>query len=465
MDKENSERDAPHLQRTLGLASCTVTGVGVILGAGIYALVGKAAALAGSGVWISFVAAAVMAGLTGLGYAELASFIPRAGGEYHFTHRAFGAAPAFLVSWLLLAGLTVASAAVALGFAGYSAVLVDWPQPAIAVLVLALCAAVLLWGIRESVRIAAICTMAEVCGLLLVIVVGIPKLGEVDLLAAPNGLAGIGSASALIFFAYIGFEEIVQLAEEAQNPTRTIPSAVLLAIAITTVLYVSVSIAAVAVLGEEKLSQSSAPLADVVSQAIGSRARHVIVVIALMATFNTALVLMLSAARLAWGMAEDGALPSGLSRIHATRHTPWVATGTIAALAAGVVLVFRRIELIANVTNFALFVTFLVINGAVIGLRFREPDAPRAFRLPGAIAGVPLIPLAGIVTVLVLLRYVEARAIWLGIALLAAGLLARCGMVYWTGRRQLGAAPAALGGTAAGGRPLPNAQPSKERRA
>ena len=159
----------PELKRTLGLAECTLMGVGVILGAGIYALVGEAAALGGNAVWMSFVLAAVVAAFTGLSYAELASFIPRAGGEYHYAQRAFGNTVAFLVTWLLLVGLAIASAAVALGFGGYFGALAGtgtvWP----AVALIAACAGLLSWGIRQSAIFAIGCTILEVIGLVVVL--------------------------------------------------------------------------------------------------------------------------------------------------------------------------------------------------------------------------------------------------------------------------------------------------------
>lgn len=417
--------DPPRLHRTLGLVGCTFTGVGVILGAGIYALVGKAASLAGSSVWIAFAGSALMAGLTGLGYAELASFIPRAGGEYHYAQRAFGTTVAFLVSWLLLAGLAIACAAVALGFAGYLSSLLAWPEPVTAAALIVLCAVILIWGIRESVGLVAFCTTAEVLGLLLIIFFGIPKLGTVDLLDAPAGASGIASAAALIFFAYIGFEEIVQLAEETREPTQTIPRAVLLSIAIATVLYVAVATASVSVLGAERLGASKAPLADVAAAAVGPRAGQLLVGIALMSTFNTALVLLMSSARLLWGIADDGTLPAPLARVHSSRGTPWVATCVVSAFAVVIALSLERIELVTSVTNFSLFATFLAINGAVVVLRFREPDVPRPFRLPGAIWGVPVIPLLGIGAVVVLIVYVGVPAITLGSAILAVGLAVR----------------------------------------
>jgi APA family basic amino acid/polyamine antiporter len=421
MDSGNTAKQA--LRRSLGLWACTLMGVGVILGAGIYALVGKAAGLAGSAVWMSFVAASIVAGFTGLSYAELASFIPRAGGEYHYALRAYGRRIAFLVSWLLLGGLSIAAAAVSLGFGGYLEAMTGLPTAAGALLVIVLCTAMLLIGIRESVILAGACTALEVVGLLVVIVLGAPHLGDVDLLEMPHGLAGVGSAAILVFFAFIGFEEIVQLAEETRDPARTMPRALLLSIAISTLLYVLVAIAAISVVGWSALGESDSPLADVAEMAVGARSGMAIALIALFSTFNTVLVLLMSASRLVWGVAEDGALPGAVAQVLPGRRTPWLATLVVAAIAALVVIVFERIESVAELTNFALFVTFLMMNGAVVVLRFREPDAPRPFRVPGAVAGVPIVPVLGILSVLGLMSQTRLQTALVGASLVASGLL------------------------------------------
>jgi len=411
----------PRLKRSLGLVACTLMGVGVILGAGIYALVGKAAALAGNAVWLSFLGAAVLAGLTGLSYAELSSFIPRAGGEYHYVQRAFGDGLAFVVTWLLLAGLAMVSATVALGFAGYFGALAGGPAVPTAVVVIGSCTALLVYGIKESAWFAGFCTALEVIGLVVILAIGLPHVGEVDLLEMPHGLGGVVSAAALIFFAYIGFEEIVQLSEETRDPTRTIPRALLLSIVVTTVLYVLVAIAAVSVVGWEALGASDSPLADVAAAKVGPRTSVAVAVIALFSTFNTTLVMLLAGARLLWGMAGDGALPALLARVHPRRQTPWVATLFVSGLAALFVLGLRRIELVASVSNFTLFVTFVVINGAVIVLRFREPDVPRPFRVWGSLGRVPLVPVLGIASALGMATRTGATAVLVAAAVALFG--------------------------------------------
>jgi len=201
-----------NLRRTLSLFEVTISGVGIILGAGIYALIGEAAGLAGNVVWLSFALSALVAVFTGLSYAELASMFPRASAEYEYTYQAFGQLPAFLIGWLITFSGVVGAATVSLGFAGYFKALTGLPILPSALLLLAALSALILLGIKQSARVAIVLTAIEVMGLVLIILLGIPYLGRVNLLElSPLGYSGIFQASALIFFAFIGFEEVVKL--------------------------------------------------------------------------------------------------------------------------------------------------------------------------------------------------------------------------------------------------------------
>jgi APA family basic amino acid/polyamine antiporter len=290
----------------------------------------------------------------------------------------------------------------------------------------------LIYGIEQSAYVAAICTVLETIGLVVVIGVGIPNLGATNYLEfSSSGGSGVLAAGALVFFAYIGFEEIAQLAEETHDATRNIPLAVLLSIAITTVLYVLVAIAAVSVIGWERLGSSESPLADVAAVALGQHAFVGLSIIALFSTGNTVLVLIMSAARLLYGMAEDGTMPSRLAAIHQTRQSPYAATIAIACASILIIAGLRKIAIVANVTNFALLAAFLIINATVVALRYREPNTHRPFRIPLSLGRLPLIPVCGVVSSLFLLSYVGIDAILIGLGVGLTGLI-----VYWipTGR-------------------------------
>ena len=413
----------PELKRTLGLFETTLMGVGVMLGAGIYALVGQAAAEAGNAVWLAFLLASLVASCTGLSYAELSSLIPKAGGEYYYLHRAFGAFPAFLVSWLLVVGIAIAASAVALGFAGYLNALTDTNSILSACLLVMAAAVVLVIGIRQSAWVAGICTVLELLGLLVIIAVGIPKLGSTDYLElTPAGYSGVAAAATLIFFAYIGFEEIVQLSEETRDATRIIPRAILYSIAITTALYVLVAASAVSVMGWEKLGQSDSPLADVAAVALGPNAFWGLGIIALFSTGNTVLILIMSAARLLYGMAEDGTLPEFLAAIHRKRQSPYAATISVAVISVLIILGLRDLTAVANVTNFTLITAFVLINLAAIVLRFREPQTPRPFQIPGRVGRAPLVPLLGCLTSIFMLTQVGWTPMLTGLVICVAGV-------------------------------------------
>ena len=261
---------ATKLKRELGLLETTFYGVGVILGAGIYVLIGKGAGLAGNMVWAAFAIGALIAAFTGLSYAELSSMFPKSGGEYVFAEKAFNKRIAFLIGWLIIIGGVIASAAVSLGFAGYFSAIFHTPTIPIAMTLILLLSLLSFWGIKQSAFAEIIATFVEVGGLIAIILFGLKYIGHVNYAALPPlGFSGILSATALIFFAYLGFEDIVRLSEETKNPTKTIPKALILAIAISTILYIGTAIAAVSVVGWEALSQSAAPLALVAQTALG----------------------------------------------------------------------------------------------------------------------------------------------------------------------------------------------------
>lgn len=418
-----STQPAPGLQRRIGLLGATLSGVGIILGAGIYVLIGRATAEAGGAVWLSFVIGALLAGATGLSYAELASMHPEAGGTSSYARAAFGQRAGFLVGWLLEAMAILAAAAVAIGFGHYAHDLLGVPPRWLAVTLLLLMGSVVWFGIRETVALTVIFTLIEAAGLAVVVVTGARYFEVGAVMDAPAGLSGIVTAAALVFFAFTGFEQIATLSEETRDPTRTIPRAMLLAIALTAGLYVAVSVVVVSVLPWPELAKSEAPLADVVTAAAGRRLGGAVAVIALFATANTVLLLLATGARLAWGMARHGLLPSVFRYVDPRRQTPAVAAAVVTLLAV-LMATSDDIGRVAQLTNFTLFVAFIVVNASVIRLRRLAPSAERPFRVRGSVGKVPVTPLLGGAAALVLLARLEPLVLVGGVALTAVGLLA-----------------------------------------
>jgi APA family basic amino acid/polyamine antiporter len=415
------QQHGPGLKRVLGLAEVTAGGVGMIIGAGIYVLIGPATAVAGQGVWLSFIVAAAISALTAFSYMELSSMFPSAAAEYEYTRRALPERFAFLVGWMMISALIVAAAAVSLGFARYLSTFVALDVRIGALCLLAFATAVSIAGVRESARVTMLLTAVEVAGLGLVIAIGIPDFGKQSLV---SGLApaGVISAAALVFFAFIGFDDVIALAEETENPTRTMPLALALALSVSSLLYVSVAIAALSVLGPEALGASDRPLADVVEHSLGGISGRLMACFAMMSTINTVLLALTAASRMLYGMARMNALPPQLSRVSMTRHTP-VAAIAMAAIVAAMFIILEDLTLVASVTDVAVYFGFLAVNVAVVVLRVRMPNHPRPFRIPGAISGIPVLPFFAFAVVVVMLTRLELRAIAL------AGLLALVGAV------------------------------------
>ncbi len=413
------------LHRVLSLTEVTAGGVGIIIGAGIYVLVGAATAEAGASVWMSFAGAAVLCALTGLSYAELGSRFPSAAAEYTYTQQVLPHWVAFLTGWVMILGLVISAATVALGFASYLRYFLPALEPRLgALLLLALVSAVAWRGIKHSARMTLLFSAVQVGGLLLVIGVGLPHVGEHSLLTEGppmQVLSGVLGASALVFFAYIGFDEVATLAEETRDPVRTVPRALALALGISTVLYVGVAVAAVSVLGADALGASSRPLADVVAHVLGDRSGAAMAVLALVSTTNTCLLAITSASRVTFGMARDAALPAAFARVHAIRGAPQRAIA-VAVLVAFAFTLTGDLKLIAGVADFAIYLVFVAVNATVVLLRLRHvPLPPGAFRVAGTMAGVPVLPVLATLSVLVMLAHLDLRSIAIGLALLLLG--------------------------------------------
>jgi basic amino acid/polyamine antiporter, APA family len=408
------------LHRVLGLTEVTAGGVGIIIGAGIYVLLGTATAQAGAAVWLAFVLAAVLSAFTGLSYAELSSMFPSAAGEYEYTRHAMPEWIAFVIGWMMIVGLVVAAATVSLGVGRYAGQFVNVPPRAAGLALLALVSLVALIGIKQSARLTLALSGVQVGGLLLIIVIGLPHVGEVDLLAH-RGAGAVLGAAALVFFAFIGFDEVITLAEETRDPTRTVPRALLLALGLSTALYVGVAIAAVSVLGADALGASPRPLADVIAHDLGGASAGVVAAIAMISTTNTTLLALTAGSRVAYGMAARAALPALLARVHPRRRTPVRAILVVATAAAAFTLV-GDLAFIAAVTDFAVYLVFLAVNGTVIVLRRRRPDLARPFAVPGSLGGVPVAPVLGIASVALMLTHLDPRAVAFGTGLSILGL-------------------------------------------
>ncbi|GJL80790.1 MAG: amino acid transporter [marine bacterium B5-7] len=403
------------LKRCLSLWEIVVYGVGLILGAGIYVLIGATAGIAGNMLWLSFLVASVVAGFTAMSYAELSSLFPKSAAEFVFARAAFGSdALAWMIGFCaVIIGFTTASA-VAVGFAQYLKLFVSIDHLFLAFGLIVLMSLINFWGIKESARFNMVATAIEAGGLMLVIVVGGYQIIDniipaADLLALPqqtqnssHSLLPVVSAGALIFFAYLGFEDIANIAEEAENPQKVLPKAFIYALVISTVIYILIAVVTVSVVPYQVLATAEQPLSLVMETLIGGIAPDIIAIIALFATANTVLITLIVGARMLYGMAQGGALPPLLARVHPGRQTPWPAI-VVMALVTLLFLTFRKIEVLASISDVGIFVLFFAVNLSNIVLRYRQPDLVRSWRAPLNIGSFPLISALGALSCLLML--------------------------------------------------------------
>jgi len=406
------------LRRALGFWEATLVGVGIILGAGIYVLIGKAAGLAGNAVWLSFFLVAIACTFTGLSYAELASMFPKAGAEYVYISQAFGKRLAWFIGWLLIIGGMLGAATVSLGFAGYFTALFQAPRLLVAATAILVCCLILVAGIKESAWVEIALTLLEAAGLVTIVLLGLPYLGRVDYLELANGIEGIFQAAALIFFAYIGFESVARLSEETRDPRRNIPLAIIASLAISTLLYIGVAIASVSVIGWRQLAESEAPLALVASVALGDEAFKLLTIIAIFATFNTILAVMLTTIRLIYGMASLKVLPRFLEHVSRGTRVPVEAT-LVTTLISLSFLLLGNLKTIASMTNFATLLTFALVNLSLV--KFKIEGRKGKFSTP-MLGKAPLIPLLGLLGSLAMLVCLETEAILYSLFLVGIGL-------------------------------------------
>jgi APA family basic amino acid/polyamine antiporter len=405
----------------LSLWQVTITGVGIVIGAGIYVLIGTATAVAGSLVWLSFIIAALLGALSGFSYAELAGMFPSAGAEYEFARRAFNEFWGFLTGWLMIAGNIVAAGAVPIGFAQYLRHFVDVDARVAAVGLLVVLTGVVLSGVRWSVWLTTALVVLQVGGLLLVAAVGLPHVGTHSLTEGTP--SGVIAGAALVFFAFIGFDEVVTLSDETREPARVIPRALLLSLGISTVLYVIVGVAAVSVIDWRELAASERPLALVMAHDWGERSADIVSWIALASTTNTTLLVLTAASRLIYDMGSKRALPPLFGHVQRVTRAPDVAVVVAAAIAA-CFAVSSRLELVAAVTNFSVYAVFVSVNLAVLRLRHTMPDLPRPIRAGPDVLGWPVLPVGALLVTGLMAAFLDRAAWAIGAATIALALLA-----------------------------------------
>ncbi|MEM0376314.1 MAG: APC family permease [Thermofilum sp.] len=438
------------LRRELGLGYATLMGVGLILGAGVYVLVGRVAGLVGDAVWMSVAFSGLIAVLTALSYAELAGMFPYASSTYRYVGEAFPGSGllSFAAGWLLFFGGVAGAATAALGFASYFSRLAGLPLVPVSLALLLLLSLLNWWGIKESAALSAVFTLVEAGGLLLVVALGLLLPQRSPSYFSPNPgvdpVIAVLVGAAIFYFAYTGFEFQPALSEETRDAERVMPKAIVLATAATTLLYLAVSLSAVRLMSWEELGSSRAPLADAAARAWPG-AYGALMVIALFATTNTVLGFLVTASRLAYGMAEEGVAWRGLGKVDRWRRTPHVSVAFSGLLAALVILLtdylpevtgwrlrlgefeYQLIDLVGKTASLAVLLAFLAVNASLVVLRLKRPGAPRPFKVPLSVGRVPVLPIFANALILVFLAVSFADwIVWLStLVVLALGLLLR----------------------------------------
>ena len=409
----------PPLRRSLTFWQVTATGVGIVIGAGIYVLVGEAAKDAGNGVWISFGVAALLSALTAMTYAELTSMFPSAGAEYEYGRHAFNEFFGFIAGWMMVVAYVVAAAAVSIGFAHYLQRFIDIDLRVGAIGLLVVLTVIVTAGVQRSLWLSIALAALQVGGLLLVIASGAPHIGSRSLVEGASA-TGVLSGAALVFFAFIGFDDIATLSEETHDAARVMPRALLATLLISGTLYILVGISAVSLVGGDALAASDRPLALVIEDDWGNRAAGIIAGLAIAATINTTLLLLTASSRIMFGMARQGAMPRALAHVGKRGQAPYLAA-IVSLVFAALFAAIGNIGLVASVTDFSVYAIFLMMNASVIALRFRMPDAPRSMRTPFNIGRVPLLPIAAIATIVLMLAFLDRNAWFFGAGALVAG--------------------------------------------
>lgn len=370
------------LKRSLSLPLITFYGLGTILGAGIYVLIGEVAATASYQAPVAFLLASILAAFSAFSYAELAARFPLSAGEAVYVQQSFGRPGLSRLVGLMIVIIAVVSASTMVnGFVGYMQVFVAWPPWLIITLLVLFLGSVAAWGITESVLIAAFTTLIELGGLLLVLWVsrgGIAELpAHLNLMTPtlePGIWLGITTGAFIAFYAFIGFEDIVNVAEEVKHPTRNLPLAVLLSLGIATLLYLAVSIFSILIVSPEELGGSGAPLAMVYERATGEKPVF-ITLIGLAAVINGAMIQIILSTRVLYGMASQKWLPAWLGEVHPWTRTPLKTTVLITIVILVLALTLPLVTL-AKVTSLFTLSVFSLINLSLWVVKRRDPHPP-----------------------------------------------------------------------------------------
>ncbi|ALO96846.1 amino acid permease [Streptomyces olivaceoviridis] len=436
--ESGADREGHGLKRTMGLFQLICFGVGAIVGTGIFVGLSDSVAQAGPAVVVSFVLAALTCVFTAFSFAELGGAIPVSGSSYSFAYAGLGESTAFLVGWCLLLEYGISISAVAVGWSEYvnellhsltglqlpaalsagpgDGGLVNLP----AVLVIAMASVLLVRGVRESARATAAMAAVKLAILLAFCAIGYSAFKDGNLTPfSPAGLGGIGAGTTAAFFSYIGFDAITTAGEEAKNPRRDVPVAIMVCMGLVTLLYCAVALAAIGAIGGDRVAGHPAALSYVVNEVTGSTVGGGVIAFgAVVAIASVVLAVMYGQTRILMSMSRDGLIPRVFEKVSPKTSTP-VAGTLIVAVVFALPAAFASLDAVMNLCTIGTLAIMAVVNIVVIALRRREPGLARSFRVPL----YPVAPLLGVAFCLYLM-YETGWRTWLQFAVfLAVGLL------------------------------------------
>lgn len=399
------------LKRTLEFRDLLMFGIGGVVGAGIYAIIGQASALSGNVLWLSFMIAAVVAILTAMSYAEFVSRFPDAGGSFEYIKQGIGEKTALFMSVFMAFTGIVAAAAIAISFAGYLSLLIAIPQWLGIIAVITLMAIFNIFGSKYSANFNTFSTIITLLGLAIVVLVCIPDWGSHDLLLMrSNGLEGVLAGAALIFFSYVGFEDLVKLAEDAKQPRRDLPRAILISGVLVLFIYILIAISSISVLGSERLGNSDAPLAEVLEAKLGAIGATILAVVALFATSKTVLSNILGTSRLLYDIARDTNISwlKSFTTISGIGNAPNYAIIAISIVSIAFALI-GSLKVVASISNIFIFIVFIMVNVALLSFRYKNSPStdPKTdlFRVPFNVRNIPVPTILALLSLVFLLVF------------------------------------------------------------
>jgi len=398
-----------HLKPTLSLFDATTISIGAIIGGGIYVVTGIAAGLAGPALILSMIIAGVIASFTALSFVELTKWLPKEGSVYEFAYQLISPFTGFLTGWMWIVSNTFVGAAVSLGFAYYlNTILPFIDSRIIAAIVCLIFTALNIIGSKQSAKINNLLVLAKICILIIFCAVGLFYVQSSNFVPFMPSELGVFSGAFFIFFAYGGFARIAVVAEEVKDAKRNVPRAIILSLAISTVIYILVGVVAVGLIGSDSLSNSNTPLSDAIRIVNSPILVYLVSVGGMLATATVLLTTILGVSRMAFAMARKGDLPSAFRKLSPKYNTPIWSILIFGIVMVGLTL-FVDLAGVVAVSNFALLFYYAITNGSDLRLQNNLRTYPK------------ILPVIGLITCLILLAFVQLSTFLIGCACLIVG--------------------------------------------